>query len=70
MQVQDVFQAKADEYKAFLNNRLSSDLQRIIHRRALTLEEQRDYKALQTNIQLLLQVRMTRQRSKINLPQC
>lgn len=49
-------QPKADEYKTFLQTRLQSDLQRVTQRRSLALGEQEEYRALQSNIRLLLQV--------------
>lgn len=56
MQPQDELDVRTDEYQAFLDTRLRSDLERVNNRRNLSLEEQGQYKALQSNIQLLIQV--------------
>ena len=57
MQLQHELAVRTDEYQEFLDNRLRSDLERVIKRRNLSLEEQGEYKALQSNIPLLIQVR-------------
>lgn len=48
--------SRANEYQEFLDNRLQTDLARLSNCRVITLQEQADYKALQRNLRLLLQV--------------
>ena len=56
MQINGSAQAKADEYREFLQTRLQSDLDHAYKGRHACVQEQDDYESLENNIELLIKV--------------